>query len=93
MRFLLHYSKFLYPTLHDHTHGSTQQTEKDANVYQNFKVVNDAVLSGIGRLLADQRPTLEEKDLGSSKIAASLSLGLCCKMGVGFMNISPFLQR
>jgi transcription initiation factor TFIIH subunit 3 len=72
-------SKFLYPTLHGQTHGSSQQTEKDANVYQNFKVVNDAVLSGIGKLLSDHRPTLEEKELGSSKIAASLSLGLCCK--------------
>ncbi|GJJ75542.1 transcription initiation factor TFIIH subunit 3 [Entomortierella parvispora] len=70
-------SQFLYPTLNDHILGSTQQTEKDANVYQNFKVVNDAVLSGIRGLLEDHRPTLEEKDLGSSKIAASLSLGLC----------------
>jgi len=59
--------------------GSKVQTKKDVNVYQNFKVVNDAVLAGIAKLLSDRKPTLEEKDLGSSKIAASLSLGLCCK--------------
>ncbi|KAG0051059.1 RNA polymerase II transcription factor B subunit 4 [Gryganskiella cystojenkinii] len=68
-------SKFLYPTLNEP--GSKVQTKKDANVYQNFKVVNDAVLAGIAKLLSDRKPTLEEKDLGSSKIAASLSLGLC----------------
>ncbi|KAG0209116.1 RNA polymerase II transcription factor B subunit 4 [Mortierella sp. GBA30] len=70
-------SKFLYPTLNELTPGSKVQTKTDANVYQVFKVVNDAVLSGIARLLQDPGPTLEEKDLGSSKIAASLSLGLC----------------
>ncbi|KAG9324432.1 hypothetical protein KVV02_004452 [Mortierella alpina] len=70
-------SKFLYPTLNELTPGSKVQTKKDANVYQVFKVVNDAVISGISRLLQDPGPTLQEKDLGSSKIAASLSLGLC----------------
>ncbi|KAF9351819.1 RNA polymerase II transcription factor B subunit 4 [Mortierella sp. AD094] len=70
-------SKFLYPTLNETTPGGKMQTKKDANVYQVFKVVNDAVLLGITKLLQDPRPTLEEKDLGSSKIAASLSLGLC----------------
>ncbi|KAF9925186.1 RNA polymerase II transcription factor B subunit 4 [Linnemannia zychae] len=70
-------SKFLYPTPNETIPGGKVQTKKDANVYQNFKVVNDAVLTGITRLLQDPRPTLEEKDLGSSKIAASLSLGLC----------------
>jgi hypothetical protein len=59
--------------------GGKVLTKKDANAYQSFKVVNDAVLAGITRLLQDPRPTLEEKDLGSSKIAASLSLGLCCE--------------
>ncbi|KAG0020607.1 RNA polymerase II transcription factor B subunit 4 [Entomortierella chlamydospora] len=70
-------SKFLYPTLNEATPGSKVQTKKDANVYQVFKVINDAVLLGITKLLEDTSPTLEEKDLGSSKIAASLSLGLC----------------
>ncbi|KAG0356941.1 RNA polymerase II transcription factor B subunit 4 [Podila minutissima] len=71
-------SSFLYPKLNEVDQpGSKQQTRKNANVYQNFQVVNDAVLTGIAKLLQDPRPTLEEKDLGSSKIAASLSLGLC----------------
>ncbi|KAF9906600.1 RNA polymerase II transcription factor B subunit 4 [Linnemannia zychae] len=70
-------SKFLYPTPSETIPGGKVQTKKDANAYQSFKVVNDAVLTGITRLLQDPRPTLEEKDLGSSKIAASLSLGLC----------------
>ncbi|KAG0285449.1 RNA polymerase II transcription factor B subunit 4 [Linnemannia gamsii] len=70
-------SKFLYPTPNEMIPGGKVPTKKDANAYQNFKVVNDAVLEGIKRLLADPKPTLEEKDLGSSKIAASLSLGLC----------------
>ncbi|KAG0274901.1 RNA polymerase II transcription factor B subunit 4 [Linnemannia exigua] len=70
-------SKFLYPTPNETIPGGKVQTKKDANAYQSFKIVNDAVLAGITRLLQDPRPTLEEKDLGSSKIAASLSLGLC----------------
>ncbi|KAF9187062.1 RNA polymerase II transcription factor B subunit 4 [Haplosporangium sp. Z 767] len=70
-------SKFLYPTLNEPIPGGKVDTKRDANVYQVFKVVNDAVLSGITKLLQDTRPTLEERDLGSSKIAASLSLGLC----------------
>lgn len=76
-----YFSAFLYPRLNEVDQpGSRQQTRKNANVYQNFQVVNDAVLTGIAKLLQDPRPTLEEKDLGSSKIAASLSLGLCCKI-------------
>ncbi|KAK3826312.1 MAG: TFIIH subunit Tfb4/p34 [Linnemannia elongata] len=70
-------SKFLYPTPNEPIPGGKVPTKKDANAYQSFKVVNEAVLEGIERLLRDPKPTLEEKDLGSSKIAASLSLGLC----------------
>lgn len=70
-------SKFLYPTLNEMMPGSKVESKKDANVYPVFKVVNDAVLTGIKKLLQDPGPTLEEADLGSSKIAASLSLGLC----------------
>lgn len=74
------HSKFLYPTPNEPIPGGKVPTKKDANAYQSFKVVNEAVLEGIERLLRDPKPTLEEKDLGSSKIAASLSLGLCCKL-------------
>ncbi|KAF8945839.1 RNA polymerase II transcription factor B subunit 4 [Haplosporangium gracile] len=70
-------SKFLYPTPNEPIPGGKVPTKKDANAYQSFKVVNEAVLEGIERLLRDPKPTLKEKDLGSSKIAASLSLGLC----------------
>ncbi|KAG0078442.1 RNA polymerase II transcription factor B subunit 4 [Linnemannia elongata] len=70
-------SKFLYPTPNEPIPGGKVPTKKDANAYQSFKVVNEAVLEGIERLLRDPKPTLDEKDLGSSKIAASLSLGLC----------------
>ncbi|KAF9551947.1 RNA polymerase II transcription factor B subunit 4 [Mortierella hygrophila] len=70
-------SKFLYPTPNEPIPGGKVPTKKDANAYQSFKVVNEAVLEGVERLLRDPKPTLEEKDLGSSKIAASLSLGLC----------------
>ncbi|KAG9069032.1 RNA polymerase II transcription factor B subunit 4 [Linnemannia hyalina] len=69
--------KFLYPTPNEPIPGGKVPTKKDANAYQSFKVVNEAVLEGVERLLRDPKPTLEEKDLGSSKIAASLSLGLC----------------
>lgn len=75
-------SKFLYPTLNELTPGSKIESKKDANVYPVFKVVNDAVLTGIKKLLQDPGPTLEEADTGSSKIAASLSLGLCCRLSV-----------
>ncbi|ORZ20888.1 TFIIH subunit Tfb4/p34 [Lobosporangium transversale] len=70
-------SKFLYPELNGPIPGGRVGTKKDANAYQVFKVVNDAVQSGIAKLLQDPRPALEERDVGSSKIAASLSLGLC----------------
>jgi len=73
-------SKFLYPTLNELTPGSKTESKKDANVYPVFKVVNDAVLTGIKKLLQDPGPSLEEADTGSSKIAASLSLGLCCRL-------------
>ncbi|KAG0263122.1 RNA polymerase II transcription factor B subunit 4 [Actinomortierella ambigua] len=69
-------SKFVYPSDH-HEPGVRTQVKKDANVYQTFKVADDAVLEGIDELLRDFEPTLAEKNPGSSKIAASLSLGLC----------------
>ncbi|KAF9582598.1 RNA polymerase II transcription factor B subunit 4 [Lunasporangiospora selenospora] len=71
-------SKFLYPKLNEpEPPGSKMPTKKDANVYQVFQVVSDAVLSGIERLLKDSDIALQENDLGCSKIAAALSLGLC----------------
>ncbi|KAG0233133.1 RNA polymerase II transcription factor B subunit 4 [Actinomortierella wolfii] len=71
-------SKFLYPKPSDlHESSVKPQVKKDANVYQTFKLADDAVLEGIDQLLRDFEPTLEEKNRGSSKIAAALSLGLC----------------
>jgi len=72
--------KFLYPvTEEEENRRKTNPTmiTKDANVYPNFKLVNDDIIESLKSLMEDTETPQKNMNDGTSMISGALSMALC----------------
>ncbi|KAJ2961600.1 hypothetical protein NQZ79_g3178 [Umbelopsis isabellina] len=72
--------KFLYPVTEDEEKrrkADPSKNTRDANVYPNFKMVNDDIITSLRSLMQDTETPQGNMNDGTSMISGALSMALC----------------